>query len=247
MSFDYPKPDLTAHEQTDLGPNARRLYEVTQQFSNATYVDLGVREGWSSSILCSNSVPLNNTIYGVDVDFTSLKFNLVQGQNYKTILGDSVTVGKNWGLPQTEKGPVEIVFVDTIHVEQQVLCELYYWVPQIVEGGYVIFHDTHWPNWLVENVGGVQWPQPVGGVLKYFGLSEMADYEDGFIQVKTYPDSYGMTFVKIKKQKDFRSNVHNWAQVFDDRNRLISMLVQGPSKVMEIDHVLTPSTTPIVL
>lgn len=237
--------DLTQHEQTDLGENARHLYNLSQLFSDATYVDLGVREGWSSSILCENSVERNNTVIGVDVDFAPLKFNLVQGRNYKTILGDSVTVGRNWASSNT-RSLVDILFVDTVHVSPQVLCELYYWTPHIKEGGYVVFHGTNWPDWLCENIGGVQWGTPVEGVKRFFGLSssEVQDYEDSFIKVVTHPESYGMTFVNIKKQRDFRSNVTDWARVFADRDSIISHLVSAPSAALQLEPNLSQYVTP---
>ncbi len=235
--------DLSQHEQTDLGPNAHHLYNISQLFSDATYVDLGVREGWSSSILCANSVERNNTVIGVDVDFAALKFDLVQGLNYKTVLGDSVTVGKNW-TSEGSRGPVDILFVDTVHVAPQVMCELYYWTPHVKEGGYVIFHDTNWPDWLCENIGGVQWPTPVEGVKRFFGLRDMSDYEDDYIKVTTYPESYGMTFVKIKKQRNFRTNVGDWHKVFVDRDRIISHLLSAPSAALQVEANLSQYHTP---
>lgn len=234
--------DLSQHEQTDLGPNVHHLHGVAQQFSNATYVDLGVREGWSSSILCSNSVELNNTVIGVNVDFGPLKFNLVQGKNYKTILGDSVTVGKNWA--RSGNGPVDILFVDTVHASPQVLCELYYWTPHVKQEGYIIFHDTNWPEWLAENIGGVQWQPPVEALKSFFGLSpeEVGEYEDEFIKVNTHLESWGMTFVKIKQQRDFRPNVADWEGTFAARNQIMSHLLPHPSPLVQFDPRLAPAS-----
>lgn len=235
--------DLSRHEQTSLGSNAHHLYNISQLFSDATYVDLGAREGWSSSILCANSVERNNTVIGVDVDLSPLKFDLVQGLNYNTILGDSVTVGKNWAAPC--RTPIDILFVDTLHVAPQVMCELYYWTQHVKEGGYVVLSNTNWPDWLADNIGGVQWAAPVEGLKQFFGLSssEVQSYEDNFIKVVTHPEDYGMTFVNIKKQRDFRMNVRYWGRIFAERDRIMSHVLKSPPPSLQFETNLAQQFT----
>jgi hypothetical protein len=210
--------DYSWYKGTDLGENIVKLHEISQTFSDSIFVDLGVREGASSGILCDRSKELNNKIYGVDIDFSLLKSNLVEGQNYEIIEGDSSTIGRDFEIPEG----VDILFVDTLHVKEQVLCELYYWIDRMNENSYVIFHDSHWDADMRENIGGVNWDRVDDAIVQFFNLKELKNQKNTNIDVTCYPESYGMTFIKIKKKVNFKKNVKNWKQIFKKRNQLIS-------------------------
>jgi hypothetical protein len=209
--------DYSPYEKTDLGKNCVKLHEISQSFSDSVFVDLGVREGYSSGLLSDNSKELNNKVYGVDITFDLLKNHLIENQNYYVIEGDSSTIGRDWKFEN-----VDILFVDTLHVKEQVLCELYYWIDKMNEGSYVVFHDSHWPSDMRENIGGLSWDRVDDAIVQFFGLDELKDQKNKYIEVTCYPESYGMTFIKIKKKKDFKKNVKNWKEVFESRNKLIS-------------------------
>lgn len=210
--------DFTWYKSTDLGENSVRLHEVSQTFSDSIFVDLGVREGASSGILCDRSKELNNKIYGVDIDFSLLKTHLMNDQNYEIIVGDSSTIGRDFEI---EKG-VDILFVDTLHVKEQVLCELYYWIDKMNENSYVVFHDSHWSESMRENIGGLDWDRVDVAITEFFNLKELKNQKNSNIEVTCYPESYGMTFIKIKEKVDFKKNVKNWKEVFEKRNQLLS-------------------------
>jgi hypothetical protein len=210
--------DYSWYKSTDLGENSVKLHEISQTFFDSIFVDLGVRQGASSGILCDRSKELNNKIYGVDIDFSILKSNLVEGQNYEIIEGDSSTIGRDFEIPEG----VDILFVDTLHVKEQVLCELYYWIDKMNENSYVVFHDSHWDADMRENIGGVNWDRVDDAIIQFFNLKELKNQKNTNIDVTCYPESYGMTFIKIKKKVNFKKNVKNWEQVFEKRNQLIS-------------------------
>jgi hypothetical protein len=209
--------DFTWFKNTDLGINSLRLHEVAQTFKDSTFVDLGVRQGSSSGLLCDKSKENNNHIFGVDLDFSLLKTDVVADQNYEMIEGDSATIGKNWN-----KGGVDLLFVDTLHVKEQVLCELYYWIDHMNPGSYVVFHDSHWPEGMQENIGGKSWDRVDQAIVEFFNLKTLENKNNAFIQVSCYPESWGMTFVKIKKKINFKKNIPDWNEVFQKRNELIS-------------------------
>jgi hypothetical protein len=210
--------DYSWYKNTDLGENIVKLHEISQTFSDSIFVDLGVREGASSGILCDRSKELNNKIYGVDIDFSLLKSNLVEGQNYEIIKGDSSTIGRDFEIPEG----VDILFVDTLHVKEQVLCELYYWIDKMNKNSYVIFHDSHWPSGMKENINGIIWERVDAAIIEFFGLDELKSQKNKYIEVTCCPESYGMTFVKIKNKKKFKENIKDWNSVFKSRNKLIS-------------------------
>jgi hypothetical protein len=162
-----------------------------------------------------DSIEKQNRVFGVDVEFSTLKGEVNAHPNYTKLLGDSSTLGKNW------KDKIEGLFVDTIHVKEQVMCELYFWYPHVKEGGFIAFHDSNWPGGKYDFIGGETWPRVEEGIYNFFGIKTL-NYEDEFISVKNYPESYGMTFVTIKKKKDYVSLFKDWKHIFERRNKLLS-------------------------
>ena len=215
-----------------LGINIFGLSQVVDRMGeNNNFVDLGVQFGDSSLCMSYNAIERNNRVYGVDVYFGSIRYDLKNYPNYFMIESDSVESGKNWN-----SGEISILFVDTVHVSCQVLTELYYWYPHIKEGGYIIFHDTAWPEgrhdlfWVPEVVSNnIKYGRPEDAVGKFFGISDLYKkhiydgfiYEDDDIEVNHNSDSWGMTFVKIKKKRDFISEINNWDKIFEERNRVM--------------------------
>jgi hypothetical protein len=59
-------------------------------------------------------------------------------------------------------------------------------------------------------------------IVEFFNLKTLENKNNAFIQVSCYPESWGMTFVKIKKKIDFKKNITDWNEVFQKRNELIS-------------------------
>ena len=70
------------------------LCEFVSDKKDSVFVDLGVRDGFSSSLLSLNSKKNNNKVYGVDVNFNNFRSELVEGENYLQLEGDSSTIGK---------------------------------------------------------------------------------------------------------------------------------------------------------
>ena len=200
----------------DLGVNKNVLYEITSKYTDSIFVDLGVREGASSKIMLSDSIKNNNKVFGVDVDWSVLNSEVNSHPNYTKILGDSSTVGKYWDKE------ISGIFVDTFHIKEQVLSELYFWYPHIKEGGFIAFHDTNWPQGQHDRYGDITWDRVEEGVKSFFNVDSL-DYEDEFIKMTNYPESWGMTIVEIKKKKNYISEFPNWKEIIDRRNHLISL------------------------
>ena len=211
---------LSAAASSDLGSNAQVLSNFVEGKTNSVFLDLGVRDGYSSAILALNSKNNDNKVYGVDVNFNNFRSELVEGENYLQLEGDSSTIGKYAEIEDLNN--VDFVFVDSLHVREQVLCELFYWVPRIKEGGTVAFHDSHWPEGKRDQAGDRSWNRVDEAIRDFFGLETLEDYEDDNLKVSCYPDSWGMTFVTIKN-KEFQNKVEDWNQVFNTRNDLISV------------------------
>lgn len=206
----------------DLGSNAWVLADLVKTFNNGRFIDLGVRLGASSAIMSIDADKNHNQVCGCDLMFDGFQRNGARfvNQNYMCYQADSVTLGKNW-----DEEPFDIIFVDTIHTREQVLSELYFWSNHLKEGGYFIFHDSHWEG-PGDVIGGKQWERVDVAITDFFGLPksvrEMSQYEDENVCLEHYAPSYGMTFVKVKTLdaiKKFKSNI-DWNQVFEIRNWL---------------------------
>lgn len=229
-----PLRNFLSDPSNDLGDNAWKLVDLVKTMNNKRFIDLGVRNGASSAVLSVDADKNNNKVSGCDLDFAGFFRNgsrFVQG-DYTCYQYDSVTLGKNW-----DEDPLDIVFVDTLHTREFVLAELYYWMHNINEGGYFVFHDTHMVNRGDYVIGGVAWSTPDEAVADLFGLPDdmrngplheaitISEYEDDDIELKHYPDSYGMTFVKVKSLdaiERFKSRI-DWKDVFEKRNFLIDL------------------------
>jgi hypothetical protein len=224
--------NLTRFYSTDIGLNADFLYNIVSKYSNTIFVDLGVRSGVSSEIMLLNSDINNNKVFGVDVDWSVLNSSVNSHSNYTKILGDSVTVGKYWDKK------ISGLFVDTFHIKEQVLCELYFWYPHVVEGGFITFHDTNWPEGKYDVYNGITWDRVEDGIKSFFNVDNL-NYEDDYIKMINYPDSWGMTIVEIKKKKDYVSQFSNWVDVFNKRNELINLFWNEQNKSnIKIDLII---------
>ena len=203
---------------SDLGDNANRLHELIQTKKKSVFVDIGVRAGMSSGIMGLRSKENGNKVYGVDVSWNNLNHGLIENAEYLQLTGDSSTIGKYADMDDL-KG-VSVVFVDSLHVKQQVLCELFYWAPRVKRGGSIVFHDSHWAQGQYAVINGKSWPRVDEAICEFFGLDTIGDYEDDNIKVTCYPESYGMTFVKLKKK--IKPPTLDWGTVFKERNELIA-------------------------
>jgi hypothetical protein len=223
---------LSKFYSTDIGINADPLYSVVSKYKDTTFVDLGVRSGVSSEIMLIDSHTNNNKVFGVDVDWSMLNQSVGSHPNYTRILGDSSTVGKYWDTK------ISGLFIDTFHIKEQVLSELYFWYPHVEEGGFIAFHDTNWPIGKHDVYSGITWDRVEEGVKSFFNV-EVLNYEDEYIKMVNYPKSWGMTIVEIKKKKDYVSEFPNWKEVIEKRNHLISLFWNEENKFdVKIDLVL---------
>jgi len=200
--------------ESDLGVNSDKLLEVASKYSNSIFVDLGVRRGVSSEILLHNSVENNNFVYGVDVSFSMCSIP-TNNLRYTRVLGDSVSVGRKWN-----NGKIDGLFVDTLHTKEQVMCELKYWWEHLKERSFIAFHDSNWPIGKHEVINGIAYDRVEDAIKSFFGVDQL-DYEDDYIHMKTYPESWGMTIVEVKQKIDYPSRYKNWRTVLETRNKFI--------------------------
>lgn len=223
--------------------SSNRLSKTINEIKNGILIDIGVYGGASSRLMIDMSIENNNKVYGIDPipEFNS------DNPNYTYIKDDSVLIGKEWS-----KGKVDLVFFDSVHAKEQVLCELYYWWDLIKDGGVGVFHDTSWGGYIhkpghtaagkktgntalgYDSYGGIDWDTPEKAIEEYFNViiniperdievdKFITTYEDEYIKVETNYALLGMTFIGKKKDFNYKNNVSEWDKIFTKRDILLS-------------------------
>ena len=230
-------------KNSELGcKSTEKLMEIFDSIKNGTIVDIGVEEGKSSLLMLNYATENNNRIYGID----PIPYFQTNHPNYTYMKMDSVKVGENW-----KGGQVDFVFFDSVHAKEQVLCELYFWYDLIKEGGYAVFHDTSWKNYIhksdhncagkfagntglgFDHYGGIDWETPDKAVSEFFKINLLPEsrninndeliliHEDEYVKIETNFSSLGMTFVRKKKNFNFKNNIHDWKENFKRRKILM--------------------------
>lgn len=203
----------------DIGQlNGTRLMQIASCAPCNSHValDIGVRTGISSGILLSG---FRGKVIGIDA--SECPEHLKGHPRYEFHRSDSVTY-----LAQSNE-PIGIAFHDTLHIAEQVMCELYYVWPRLAMGGWCVFHDTHWPKDKHDFYCGREWPQV------WQGLSAL--FFDKQLHIEDSPDSWGMTFIQKNKDVDVRKGIE-WDKVFEARNQLLTLLEGIPCN----KQILTP-------
>jgi hypothetical protein len=241
MFKNLQKEDVDWLVDGELGINSLKLIDIVNSFSNSIFVDIGVETGKSSMILLDNAIEKNNFVFGID-PLKNIRQDILINTNYRFIQDDSVEVGKNWN-----NGKVSIVFIDSVHVKPQVMRELYYWWDLVKVGGWLVFHDTNW-NWKDENgqehhyvhkhnhrnagkrpgsksrgcdtYDGVDWPTPDYAIKEFFNINKLTIKTPHIIS-EHCPESLGMTFIKKRKDYNFKSYINNWDEIESDRQRVL--------------------------
>jgi len=200
----------------DLGVSGYYIYDSIEKYENSTIVELGTYVGESTQLFLLDAEIKNNIIHTIDVSFDSLPQEIKNNNRLNMILGDSPTVGKYWDTP------FDILFVDTFHIKEQVLSELYYWYPHVNEGGLLIFHDTNWPEDKHDEYGDILWERPEEAIKEFFKIPDL-NFENDYIKSVNYPEKWGLTIIEIKKKTNYIGRYKKWSDVFEKRNHLISL------------------------
>lgn len=218
------------------------LYNCIHNLNNTTLVELGIDAGASTRLLESSLTPNNNKAYGID----PISNYISNHPSYSYIQDDSVESGKNW----SKDNPPSLVFFDTVHAKEQVLCELYYWWDLLTLNGWAIFHDTAWEGYIhkpghpaagkacgntglgYDSYGGIDWETPDKAVNEFFNinLKESLTFNDSFVKVfedenilvKANYCNLGMVFVQKKSNFDFKSKINNWDTIFERQQILLN-------------------------
>jgi len=123
------------------------LYELAQRCTgHGVIVEIGSWKGKSTICLglgsrAGNGVPIFAIDPHADYRFGDFKTNVERAG-----IADLVTPVPSLSQPaaDTFDEPIELLFVDGSHEYEHVLEDFEKWVPKVVDGGWVAFHDTTW-------------------------------------------------------------------------------------------------------
>lgn len=126
-----PGAALTNDERKFLYDTAQ---EIESRFDKPLIFNLGVF--WAASLWCLRQGAPNADLYGIDIDYISHKPKY-RSELWNTTLieGNSHTYHTIWHKP------LHFLFIDGDHTYESVKKDIAGWVPKIVDGGIVAFHD----------------------------------------------------------------------------------------------------------
>ncbi len=123
------------------------LFDLARECTGrGVIVEIGSWKGKSTICLGVGSRAGNGVrIFAID-PHTDYRFGDFKANVERAGLTDLVTPVPS--LSQDAAGdfdePIELLFVDGSHVEEDVRVDFDQWVPKVVDGGWVAFHDTTW-------------------------------------------------------------------------------------------------------
>jgi predicted O-methyltransferase YrrM len=123
------------------------LYELAKQCTGrGVIVEIGSWKGKSTICLGLGSRAGSSVrIYAID-PHADYRFGDFKQNVDRAGIGDLVTPIASLSQPAADEfhEPIELLFVDGSHEEALVAEDFDKWVPKVVDGGWVAFHDTTW-------------------------------------------------------------------------------------------------------
>ena len=126
---------------------ARMLYDAARACTGrGVIVEIGSWKGKSTIVLARGSRAGNGVpVYAVD-PHADYRFGEFQANVERAGIGDLVRPIRSFSQAAADDfdEPIELLFVDGSHEEALVREDVEKWLPKVVEGGFVAFHDTTW-------------------------------------------------------------------------------------------------------
>lgn len=120
---------------------------VLYDYGRGTVLELGARNGMSTSALLAGVEERGGQVFSVDIDNTCA--DLFDHPQWRFIHASSTDVAavsevlrKMYATPFDEYTPIDTLFVDTDHTFAQVTAELAAWGNKVKIGGAILFHDV---------------------------------------------------------------------------------------------------------
>lgn len=129
---------------SDIQDHLAYLHEVVLRYPRAQVVELGTREGNSTSALLSAVIETGGRMWSCDIaprgPYPGCSFpgEWLELPEWTFINGSSVSDEVLAQMP----AQIDVLFADTSHTYELTLAELYAYVPRLRPGGILLEHDT---------------------------------------------------------------------------------------------------------
>ena len=144
---DRVKPLLTGVPGWLTDEEGEALYELAKRCTGrGAIVEIGSWKGKSTICLGLGSRAGNAVrIFAID-PHTDYRFGDFKANVERAQIADLVTPVPSLSQDAADAfdEPIELLFVDGSHEEEDVRADFDQWVPKVVDGGWVAFHDTTW-------------------------------------------------------------------------------------------------------
>ena len=144
---DRVKPLLTGVPGWLTDEEGEALYELAKRCTGrGAIVEIGSWKGKSTICLGLGS-RAGNGVRIVAIDpHTDYRFGDFKANIERAAIADLVTPvpALSHAAADDFREPIELLFVDGSHEEEDVRADFDQWVPKVVDGGWVAFHDTTW-------------------------------------------------------------------------------------------------------
>jgi cephalosporin hydroxylase len=209
----------------DLGVNGLRLHQRIRnlRFPSLTCIEVGVRDG-VGSVLMLDATAGKASSYVIGIDASPCPPMLVRHPRYSFVQSDSCTELERLYVA-TPGFKCHAALCDSLHIAEQVMCETYFLFDMLRIGGFIAYHDTHWPEGKKDHYIGRNWDTPDVGIVKMFAEAEKA----GLVDIEHFTESWGMTFVWKEADFDLHAAL-DWKPVFAGRNELLAILPESVAK-----------------
>jgi len=126
--------------ESDISEHLSTLFLLTIEFDLKRILELGVRDGNSTTALTEAVSKIDGHVWSIDVNSCNeagRKVKLLDLEKYWTFIqGDDIAIGQNWNQK------VDHIFIDTSHSYGHTLQELKTYVKFLEPNGFITFHDT---------------------------------------------------------------------------------------------------------
>ncbi len=125
---------------TDIRLHLPYLFETALEYPEFRLLELGTRDGNSTSAFLAAADEVNGKVWSVDIDDLSIEDKIIS----------LFSATKKWEFKKTNdlairtEIPFDIIFIDTSHDLYHTILELRHFGQMVKPGGRILLHDTEW-------------------------------------------------------------------------------------------------------
>ena len=124
-----------SRRNTDISDSLLYIYEIVRNFDNPYIVECGVRSGYSTAALLAAVNEREGYLDSIDIIRQNIVFNSKDEKRWNFYLMND--------LDFIPRQMIDVLFIDTEHIEKQLIKELYHFEKYLKPHCLILFHDTN--------------------------------------------------------------------------------------------------------